>query len=78
MIRALRAFVQAGWLAALGLACLPALAHKGSDAYLDVQELAQPAHQSANANAEKLRNYRWVLAVAVRDLDLVVPIDANA
>ncbi|MEO5660230.1 MAG: HupE/UreJ family protein, partial [Polaromonas sp.] len=61
-----------------GLACLPALAHKGSDAYLDVQELGQPAHQPANANAEKLRNFRWVLAVAVRDLDLVVPIDANA
>lgn len=55
----------------LALACSPAQAHKGSDAYLDVQ---QPGTDSAGA----LRDLRLVLAVAVRDLDLVVPMDANA
>jgi hypothetical protein len=49
-----------------------ALAHKGSDAYLDVQQVgtegASPAH----------RDLRFVLAVALKDLDLVLPLDANA
>lgn len=54
----------------LGLVCGPALAHKGSDAYLDVQQLAPTP-------AEKTRSFRFTLAVALRDLDLVVPLDAN-
>ena len=78
MMRALRTRMQAGWLLALGLACGPALAHKGSDAYLDVQQLEQAARQPASAGAENVRDFRFVLAVAIRDLDLVVPIDANA
>ena len=42
-----------------------AFAHKGSDAYLDVQETAQSA-------------YQFKLSVAVKDLDLILPLDANA
>ena len=62
----------------LGLVCAPALAHKGSDAYLDVQQLEPLANQGVSANAEKIRDFGLVLAVAIRDLDLVVPLDANA
>ena len=62
----------------LGLACAPALAHKGSDAYLDVQQMEQAAAPGVPANAEKTSDFRFVLAVAIRDLDLVVPLDANA
>ena len=78
MMRAFRTLVQAGWLLAFGLACGPALAHKGSDAYLEVQQLAPAAPQTAAEGAGTLRDFRFVLAVAIRDLDLVVPIDANA
>ena len=89
--------LQAFWRLALGLAFglglafanAPALAHKGSDAYLEVQQQQQdqPAGQGDNRDAgnagiagiaEKTRNFRFVLAVALRDLDLVVPLDANA
>ncbi len=42
-----------------------AFAHKGSDAYLDVQETAQTA-------------YQFKLSVAIKDLDLILPLDANA
>ena len=62
----------------MGLAGAPALAHKGSDAYLDVQQLEQAASQGASGSAEKTSDVRFVLAVAIRDLDLVVPLDANA
>ncbi len=62
----------------VGLACAPALAHKGSDAYLDVQQLEQAAAPGLPAGAEKTSDFRFVLAVAIRDLDLVVPLDANA
>jgi HupE / UreJ protein len=78
MMRALRPFMPACWLLALGLACGPVLAHKGSDAYLDVQQLEPPSRPAASGNDEKFSTFRWALAVAVRDLDLVVPIDANA
>ena len=78
MMRAVRTRLRACWLAALLLACGPALAHKGSDAYLDVRQLESPAGQPVPAGAGPLGNFRFGLAVAVRDLDLVVPIDANA
>lgn len=65
MTRSIRLTVQL--LAALLALCLSgaAWAHKGSDAYLDVQETAQ-------------RNYQFKLSVAIKDLDLVLPLDANA
>ncbi len=40
-------------------------AHKGSDAYLDVQETAPG-------------RYGFKLSVAIKDLDLILPLDANA
>ncbi len=46
-----------------------AYAHKGSDAYLDVQEAV-----SANGN----RELRFELSVAVKDLDVAIAVDANA
>lgn len=80
--RALRASLSAAWLLALALACMPAQAHKGSDAYLDVQQAspdgAPPASADANAGAAPADGFRLVLAVALRDLDLVVPVDSNA
>ena len=72
MMRPLRAWSQAGWLLAFALACAPALAHKGSDAYLDVRQ-TEPS-----AGAGSVSDFRFALAVAIRDLDLVVPMDANA
>jgi HupE / UreJ protein len=54
-----------------------ALAHKGSDAYLDVQQTAD-AEQGAAAGSVTQRSFRFVLAVAIKDLDQLVPIDANA
>ena len=48
-----------------------ALAHKGSDAYLEVQQIGDVAPAS-------YRDFRFVLAVAIKDLDLVLPVDANA
>ena len=65
------------------LACLllfgaaSALAHKGSDAYLDVQEVG-PVAGAANAPDVQQIEYRFSLAIAIKDLDLLVPIDANA
>ncbi len=61
----------------LALSIAPALAHKGSDAYLDVQQLAAPGAANQN-NAQALVDFKLGLALALRDLDLVVPIDANA
>ena len=71
-MRPVRAFIQAGWLLAFALACSPALAHKGSDAYLDVRQTQAPA------GAGSVSDFRFALAVALRDLDLIVPVDANA
>jgi hypothetical protein len=73
-----RLAIGLGFGLGFGLACSPALAHKGSDAYLDVQQLEQAASQGAAGSAEKISDFRFVLAVALRDLDLVVPLDANA
>ena len=65
-------------LLALG-ACTVATAHKGSDAYLDVQEIAQVAPVGGSAGTEAAqRDYRFTLSVAVKDLDLIIPMDANA
>ena len=70
--------------AALRLVCLvclllcgvgPAFAHKGSDAYLDVREVISTA-PAATVPAQ--RDYRFSLAIAIKDLDLLVPIDSNA
>ncbi len=54
------------WLCLLMLCCMPAAwAHKGSDAYLDVQ--------GADTGA-----WTFTLAVAIKDLDGVLPLDADA
>ena len=71
-MRPLRACIQIGWLLAFALVCGPALAHKGSDAYLDVRQSETPA------GAGSLIEVRFALAMALRDLDLIVPVDANA
>ncbi len=52
-------------------------AHKGSDAYLDVQQVASLS-ATIQPGEEALRNYSFVLSVAIKDLDLILPIDANA
>jgi hypothetical protein len=59
----------------LAFAAVPAFAHKGSDAYLDVRELVAAAPAAAML-AQK--DYRFSLAIAIKDLDLLVPIDTNA
>ena len=53
-----------------------ALAHKGSDAYLDVQEMP-PTAGAVSARVVALKDYRFLLAIAIKDLDLLVPIDTN-
>ena len=66
---------------ALALSASTAHAHKGSDAYLDVQEISGTAvgvAASASAGAPAERNFRLALSVAIKDLDLLIPIDANA
>ncbi|MCB2007639.1 MAG: HupE/UreJ family protein [Rhodoferax sp.] len=67
------------WLLAFGLAGA-ALAHKGSDAYLDIRQL-QPAPQAGPSEAVPSRPevpaLRLSLSVALKDLDQVVAIDAN-
>ena len=70
-----RRLVCLAGLWAFGMA--PALAHKGSDAYLDVQQSAEAA-PATGAAAPAYQDYRFVLAVAIKDLDLLLPIDANA
>ena len=69
------------WVAfALALSAGLAHAHKGSDAYLDVQEISGTAvGVAASASAAPAeRKFRLALSVAVKDLDLLVPIDTNA
>ncbi|QJC57687.1 hypothetical protein HC248_03017 [Polaromonas vacuolata] len=48
-----------------------AWAHKGSDAYLDVQQLEQ-------ASQGDTRSLSFTLSVAIKDLDAVLPLDANS
>ena len=63
---------------ALWLACLMLLgsqgawAHKGSDAYLDVQQVNEGTLGGGG------QDFRFVLAVAIKDLDLLLPLDGNA
>jgi hypothetical protein len=54
-----------------------AWAHKGSDAYLEVQEVKKGLATSEPLD-RALLDYRFTLAVAIKDLDLVLPMDANA
>ena len=66
------------WLIFLALVIAgSAQAHKGSDAYLDVQQI-DGASQAETEGKTPQRTYRFSLAVAIKDLDLLVPIDANA
>ena len=60
------------WLFAVA-GCGPSWAHKGSDAYLEVQQVSASA-----ANADALRDVQFTLSLAIKDLDLLVPVDANA
>jgi hypothetical protein len=64
---------------ALMLFCSVVLAHKGSDAYLDVrQATVQPDQAQAAGQREDLpQEYQFVLSVALRDLDQVVAVDAD-
>lgn len=60
-----------------------AFAHKGSDAYLDVRQSADTAAPSAGTAAGAVsqdasaQDFRFVLSVALRDLDQVVAVDAD-
>ena len=54
-----------------------AQAHKGSDAYLDVQQVNDSAPPGGAADPATSA-YRFTLAVAIKDLDQVLPLDANA
>ena len=66
-------------IAALGLT--PAWAHKGSDAYLDVQQtdgVAPASNTTASTEAASLHGLRFTLSVAIKDLDQILPLDANA
>ncbi|MEO8859046.1 MAG: hypothetical protein ABI343_18830, partial [Burkholderiaceae bacterium] len=71
-----RKFVACGCLALSALAG-SALAHKGSDAYLDVQEADAPVSPTSVATPSA-RKLHFTLAVAIKDLDLLLPMDANA
>ncbi len=75
-------FVRArGVLCAGALAMLwagAASAHKGSDAYLDVQQLAPAAVTAEPAPPIAVRALRFTLSVAIKDLDLLLPMDSNS
>jgi hypothetical protein len=81
MSRVLTAFRSATLLLLISLGCAgAALAHKGSDAFLDVQDtgIAAPGAAPATPTAPQERNLRFELSVAIKDLDLLVPMDANS
>lgn len=77
-MRVLRNFMS--WVLCAVIGTSAAWAHKGSDAYLEVQELKPAISPATSVTAAKpsLHHYQFVLAVALKDLDLLVPIDANA
>ncbi len=62
------------WLA---LCAATSWAHKGSDAYLDVQ-VSDIAPAAAAPGTAALRDWRLGFAAALKDLDLLVPLDADA
>ena len=71
MMRAMLTALFCGMLMLLG--ANSAHAHKGSDAYLEVQQIGD-----ATVARPVYRDIRFVLAVAIKDLDLALPVDANA
>lgn len=74
MMRAMKIFMQGLLATVLGLASFQALAHKGSDAYLDVQQAATPS----SASGPGTQDFSFSYSVAIKDLDLLLPVDANA
>ena len=73
------ALLRISLVCAFALGAGVAQAHKGSDAYLDVQEVSEPVlGASAAPGTPAQRNFRFSLSVAIKDLDLLVPVDANA
>ncbi len=60
----------------------PALAHKGSDAYLDVQQGGGTGTgagvEAQESERDSPQQIRFVLSVALRDLDQLVAVDANS
>jgi hypothetical protein len=55
-----------------GFLVLPAIAHKGSDAYLEVRSV------SARSPSPAPSGLQYTLSVAIKDLDSLLPVDANA
>ena len=73
------ALLRTSLVCAFALGAGVAQAHKGSDAYLDVQEISEPVlGASAAPGTPAQRNFHFSLSVAIKDLDLLVPVDANA
>ncbi len=70
-------------LALLWVGTPVALAHKGSDAYLEVRQLPDAAaptsgvDRRADSQGRSAQDFRFVLSVALRDLDQVVAVDAD-
>lgn len=65
--------------AVLALWCSGAAqAHKGSDAYLDLRQIPSEAASSNTDAPASQRSLRLVLSVAIKDLDLLLPLDANS
>ena len=81
MTGVVRTLLVVAAMASAGLT--PAWAHKGSDAYLDVQQTSLAASASASgasagADDASSRGFRFTLSVAIKDLDQILPLDANA
>lgn len=75
-MKARRAGLLFVWLA---MVCLStAWAHKGSDAYLLVQDQSSTDAAKVAPTVSAVTEYRFSLAVALKDLDLIAPVDANA
>lgn len=72
MMRSLILLISTAWFMSGA-----ALAHKGSDAYLDVQQLTSSSAPEASTNPLTTK-YGFTLAVAVKDLDQILPLDADA
>ena len=72
----LRRVVAAGLSSVLWVGA--AQAHKGSDAYLDVQETPAASASAAAPVQPAQRSVRFTLSVAIKDLDQLLPLDANS